>query len=253
MDRRIVFAATMRGWNDGEAESALHVDAVLGLPTIRVAAYSGKPVRQSCARPVGQHALDRADRFATCPYTGLLFGSLPDISPRRERPKNKPRRPRSHLRHKQRSSRRPQRAARVRHRPARLSAPAGRQVLVDLHHLSVLRTLPRLLAPAGQRDLVGQHLPAAVPPRRQVLVDLHHLSVLRAPPRLLAPAGQRDLVGQHLPAAPAGRQVLVAPVLPPRPVVQPVPAFVRSQPAPSSIARVLKPQLSSASPSSSPA
>ena len=65
------------------------------------------------------------------------------------------------------------------------SAPAGRQVLVDLHHLSVLRTLPHLMAPAG----------------RQVLVDLHHLSVLRALPHLLAPVGRRDLVGQHLPSA----------------------------------------------------
>ena len=56
---------------------------------------------------------------------------------------------------------------------------------MDLHHLSVLRTLPHLMAPAG----------------RQVLVDLHHLSVLRALPHLLAPVGRRDLVGQHLPSA----------------------------------------------------
>jgi hypothetical protein len=40
MNRRIVFAVSMRGRNDDEAKSALHVHAVLGLPTIRVAACS---------------------------------------------------------------------------------------------------------------------------------------------------------------------------------------------------------------------
>ena len=219
MNRRIVFAASMRGRNDDEAKSALHVHAVLGLPTIRVAACSWKPVRRSCARAPGQHALGRVDRFATCAYTGPSFGSPPDIPLRQERLKNKQRRPRSHLRHKQPSSRRPRRAARVRRRHARPSVPAGRRdlvgqhlpsapacrlVLVDLRHLSVLRALPPLLAPAGRWDLVGQHLHSA-PAGRQVLVDLRRLSVLRALSPLLAPAGRRDLVGQHLPSAPAGR------------------------------------------------
>ena len=97
---RIVFVPTIRARNDDETKSALHVDAALGLPTIPVAACSGKPVRQGRAQPVGQHALGRGNRFATCPYTALLFGSQSDIPLRRERPKNKQRRPRSHHHHK---------------------------------------------------------------------------------------------------------------------------------------------------------
>jgi hypothetical protein len=186
MNKRIAFEATMRGRHDDEAESTLHVGAVLALPAIRVAACSWKPVRQSCARPAGQRALDHPDRLAIGAYTGLLFGSLPDIPLRQERLKNKQRRPRSHLRHKQPSSRRPRRAARVRRRLVRPSVPAGRQV---------------------RRDLLGLHLPSA-PVSRQAPVDLHHLSVPRALP-LLAPVDRRDLVGQHLPSALAGRQALV--------------------------------------------
>jgi hypothetical protein len=119
MNKSIVFAATMRGRHDDKAKSALHVDAVLALPTMRVAACSWKPVRQSCARPAGQRALGHPDRLATVACTGLLGGSLPDIPLRQERLKNKQRRPRSRLRHKQPFSRRRRRAARVRRRSAR--------------------------------------------------------------------------------------------------------------------------------------